>query len=243
MFTGVAFFQEASGDVTIATGGVMSTYTSGSIIYQLHTFDTPGTFTFEVTSAPAGKTFSYLIVGGGAGAGYYQSGVNFGGGGGGGKANEGISYSVTVASYQVIVGTGGNPNANTGTGNPSNDSWGGTSSVFSVYSTGGTPGRTNGTDGGGDGRAAGTGRVGLTSSITGTAKGYAGGGQNSAYLATALEVMGGGRGQRVSAEFATVGATATGGGGGAQGYSGAPGAIIGKRGGSGIVIISYVKDN
>jgi autotransporter-associated beta strand protein len=77
-----------------ATGGAI-TY-SGA--YIIHTFTNSGTF-----SVSSGGTLDYLVVGGGGGGGGY-----IGGGGGAGGFRTGGGYPVTVQSYAVTVGAGGN---------------------------------------------------------------------------------------------------------------------------------------
>jgi len=80
-----------------ATGGTLTTYTSGGLIYNVHTFTSSGTFT--VTS---GVSVNYLVVGGGGGG-----GSSTGGGGGAGQVATG-TLSATPQSYPVTIGSGGN---------------------------------------------------------------------------------------------------------------------------------------
>ena len=85
------------GEIITATGGTISTYTSGGITYRLHTFTSSGTFGVSA----GGGSVDYLIVGGGGGGGYLEAG-----GGGGGYVLSG-SQSVSITNYTVTVGTGG----------------------------------------------------------------------------------------------------------------------------------------
>ena len=80
-----------------ATGGVISDYTSGNTIYRSHIFTSSGTF--SVTSAPAGASVEYLIVGGGAAGGGSVDGLGGGGGGGAG--------AIKYATGQPITSTPG----------------------------------------------------------------------------------------------------------------------------------------
>ena len=68
----------------VATGGTLTTYTSGSVTYNVHTFNSSGTFTVL-----NGGTATYLIVAGGGGG-----GGSYGGGGGAGGLLSGTA-SVT----------------------------------------------------------------------------------------------------------------------------------------------------
>ena len=117
-----------------ATGGTVTTYTTGGITYNVHTFTSNGTL--NVTS---GGSVNYLVVGGGGGG-----GISTGGGGGGGQVATG-TLSATVQSYSVTIGSGG------ATGGWPNGGIKGASSVFgSVTALGGGGGtcqtRTSTTD-------------------------------------------------------------------------------------------------
>jgi hypothetical protein len=126
----------SSSIASIASGGTITSNDS----YTIHTFTTPGTYTFTATST---RTVEVLIVGGGGGGGY-----NIGGGGGGG----GVVYMPAVnitsgTNYSIVVGDGGNPDTN-----------GQNSTAFSAVAVGGGRGGTYDSDGvaGGSGGGAGS---------------------------------------------------------------------------------------
>ena len=78
-----------------ATGGTISTYSSGGVTYRQHVFTGSGTF-----SVSSGGNVQVLIVGAGGGGGMLG-----GGGGGGGVAV--ASGTVTATNYSITVGNGG----------------------------------------------------------------------------------------------------------------------------------------
>jgi len=87
----------------VATGGTVTTYTTGGTTYKVHTFTSSGTF--NVTS---GGPVDVLLVGGGGGGGYYLGAqVGGGGGGGGGQVVYQTGVSVSLGSFPVTVGSGG----------------------------------------------------------------------------------------------------------------------------------------
>jgi hypothetical protein len=104
--SGMAVFSRTyvppSGGVS-ATGGTVTTYSSGGTTYNLHTFTSGGTF--EVTS---GGSIDFLIVGGGGGSnpngagGFYDAC-----GGGGGRVVYQTNVVISTGSFPVVVGTGG----------------------------------------------------------------------------------------------------------------------------------------
>ena len=276
----------------VATGGTVTTYTSGGYSYNVHTFTGDGTFT--VTSA-SGGTVNYLVIGGGGGGGGNTGG---GGGAGGFLANTATvtggntAYAVTVGSggpggtgnanpggfgtngnpssfgsfATASGGGGGAPNAASGAANGKAGGSGGGAS-WSDTNSGGTGGAATGTPssqgnaggaclawggpyapGGGGGASApgvagnkqnpgANGGAGLTSSITGTPKTYAGGGGGGAFNSTGGTGGTGGGGNGGSGGVGTAGTANTGGGGGGQGGNNGSAA---PSGGSGVVIISYV---
>ena len=102
-----------------ATGGTATTYTSGSVNYQVHTFTSSGTFNVNSGS----KQADVLMVAGGAGGGN----DNAGGGGAGGllyfgsetpKTPNGGRITLTPGSYQIVIGAGGAGGAETGGATP-----------------------------------------------------------------------------------------------------------------------------
>ena len=111
-----------------ATGGVISDYTSGSNVYRAHIFTSSGTFAVtQIGSFPA--DVEYLVVAGGGGGGGASGG---GGGAGGFRTNlsghplAGSSYGVSVGSYTVTVGAGGD-------GSPGASPWAGTQGANSEF--------------------------------------------------------------------------------------------------------------
>jgi hypothetical protein len=87
-----------------ATGGSVTTYTSGGQDYKVHTFTSTGTFTVESGTATA----DVLVVAGGGGAGSCPaSNSNGGGGGGAGGFLFFKNVSLNAGSYSCTVGAGG----------------------------------------------------------------------------------------------------------------------------------------
>jgi len=85
-----------------ATGGTITTFTSGNVTYQVHTFTTSSSFVVSSLGSLGDQAIvDYLVVGGGGGG-----GTNGGGGGGGGQVIAG-TYTPTVDSFTITVGTGG----------------------------------------------------------------------------------------------------------------------------------------
>ena len=100
----------------VASGGIISDYTSGSGVYRAHVFTSSGIF--NVTEiGNQGANIEYLVVAGGGGGGYAQpTQVMAGGGGAGGLRTNltghplaGAAYAVSTSpgSYTVTVGAGG----------------------------------------------------------------------------------------------------------------------------------------
>ena len=89
----------------IATGGTVTTYSSGGTNYKVHKFTSSGTLT-----VPSGLTLSNVTCvacAGGAGSGAYGNGGGGGGGGGGGSTGSYTISSITAGSYTITVGAGG----------------------------------------------------------------------------------------------------------------------------------------
>ena len=79
-----------------ATGGTITTYSSGGIDYKVHSFTSTGNTTFNVL---AGGDVEYLIVaGGGGGGGYAPEPGSPGGGGGAGGLLTGSFANLPVGS-------------------------------------------------------------------------------------------------------------------------------------------------
>ena len=127
-----------------ATGGIITEQKIGNITYRIHSFTSPGTTPFNVTSL--GNTngeVQYLVVGGG-GAGGSSPGGSTAGGGGAGHMIEGTT-TVTTGVNPVIVGQGGQPNNSPRASRGGN---GGESSFRNISAPGGGGGGTwNTTDG------------------------------------------------------------------------------------------------
>lgn len=245
---------------TVATGGSITSYTSGGVNYKAHTFTSSGTFTIS-TAGDFHDNIEYLIVAGGGGGGGNRQSVGCGGGGGAGGMRTGNITSWSAQGYTVTVGSGGSGGGNTGTG-----STGSNSSVFGVTSNGGGGGgsgqNANGNSGGSGGgggyqRSAGSGTSGQGNSggaglgngnpfngggggganSAGSSNRSAGSGtSNSLNNSTVTYAIGGQGGAEVSQHGATGGSANTGGGGGAG--AGQP-PSSGKTGNSGIVVIRY----
>ena len=94
---------------TEASGGVVSDYAIGPLVYRTHIFT--GSGTLNVTGiGDLGGNAEYLVVAGGGGGGH-----NVGGGGGAGGLRTNLSghplaggtYTLSAGSYTVTVGAGG----------------------------------------------------------------------------------------------------------------------------------------
>jgi hypothetical protein len=133
-----------------ATGGTITTYSSGGNNYKVHTFTSSGTF----TSLGVGPV-DVLIVAGGGGGGTCNTSEQGGGGGGAGGfiTSSGTSGRNTSAissptvqpqSYTVTVGSGGTGGA---FAEDQPGTQGGNSSVFGITAIGGGGGGGNSTEG------------------------------------------------------------------------------------------------
>lgn len=138
----------------VATGGVKTTYQSGSNVWVSHTFTSSGTFTISQGQINA----AVLLVGGGGGG---RSGSVVGvGGEGGGAGGYVLSGSVlfttasvgvpfVTASYNVIVGSGGLQNVVGASSSLSASfSYAGAPNLISAF--GGGAGSGSGASGGGE---------------------------------------------------------------------------------------------
>ena len=88
-----------------ATGGTITTYSSGGTDYKSHTFTSTGNLVL-----PESGNVDYLIVAGGGGGG--NAGANTGawgagGGGGAGGVLTGTALALTAQTYTITVGDGG----------------------------------------------------------------------------------------------------------------------------------------
>jgi hypothetical protein len=234
-----------------ASGGTVSTFTSGSDTYVYHTFTNSGTL--NVTTGVT-NTAQVLVVGGGAGS--PEAGGFFNVGGGGGGANYSQSVTLTSGSYTITVGNGGAINGGGGSSELSGSGLsiigggGQTSGVSGTpqsYAVGSSSGVTGG-GGAGAGAvggnatagAGGNGGDGLYSVIsgTGTYYGAGGGGGVNGYSQVYPVGLGG-------ANNGGVGGSRTADPGAGTVYGGAAGGIGfyvssgGKTGGKGVVIVTY----
>ena len=150
-----------------ATGGTVSSYTSGGIFYKVHTFTSSGTFTAET----AGTIDVVRIAGGGSGGG--SGGTDGAGGGGAGGMLESLNVGITAASYSVVIGAGGaGSNAATNGNSGTNTSFSGlTTCIGGGFGSAEASNRVagNGGSGGGAGGHSGTPGSGTTG------QGYGGG--------------------------------------------------------------------
>ena len=80
-----------------ATGGTITTYTSGSTNYKAHTFT--GSGTFAVTFSPADQVVDFLVIAGGGGV-YPEDRA---GGGGAGGYREFTGVTITAGAAAPVV--------------------------------------------------------------------------------------------------------------------------------------------
>lgn len=244
----VATASHASPSFISATGGTVTT--DGN--YKIHTFTSSGVFT--VTSVSSTPTVDFLVVGGGGGGGGgYASGNNPGGAGGGaGGVIYQLSSSISVGSYDVIVGDGG-AGGLAGTSNYGTNGTSGSNSSFnSLIAIGGgygatfhdpynsNPGGNGGSGGGGEYSSGGTGTSGQGyaggSSAGGSQGGAGGGGGGAASVGTNSNInVGGAGGSALSNNITGTTVYYGGGGGGGGGGVGAGYGVGGTNAGSGSV--------
>ena len=217
-----------TGAIAAPTGGAETTYTDSGTDYVVRSFLSGTT---DLVFNKAG-TVDYLLVAGG-GAGGYSA---IPGGGGAGGLLTATSFSVSVATYPIVVGAGG-------VGSSSEASDGGNTAAFSLTAVGGGAGgvgpgtigaRSGGSGGGGDGYsgagAAGTAGQG-NSGGSGVNHGAGGGGGAGAVGATAVSPSGGNGGVGLSNSLRTNSGVFYAGGGGGNKWTGSVGA--GGNGGGG----------
>lgn len=90
----------------IATGGTITTFTSGGLNYKRHTFTGAGTKTFTVLSNP--RPFTLLVIGGGgSGGGGFIGAIGYSGGSGGGGGGYETTITLSVGDNSGTVGQGG----------------------------------------------------------------------------------------------------------------------------------------
>jgi hypothetical protein len=102
----IGFARLSGPGYIVATGGTVSR--DGDFL--IHTFTGSGTFSVTaLSSSPGLNSLTYLIVAGGGGGGQ-TFGSAAGGGGAGGFLNS--SFTATISSYPVLVGSGGPSDTN-----------------------------------------------------------------------------------------------------------------------------------
>lgn len=132
MYIPTTFFG-ANGGYIVSSGGTQGSFVSGSQPYGYNLFTTPGTASFTILSGSVNNA-RLVIIGAGGGGGRGNDGVSFDEAAGGGGAGGIVTYTnlpITVGTYNIVVGTGGNPGSQFGlipTG-----SNGGTSSLQYTY--------------------------------------------------------------------------------------------------------------
>jgi hypothetical protein len=238
-------FADVGADALFVTASGGTETTSGD--FKIHTFTGPGTFTVSSAGNACGSnTVSYVVVAGGAGAGYNRSG----GGGAGGfreskastdtytasplNATSGPGYNLPVSAqaYSIVVGGGGAAGCATGsicTGPGRNGS---NSSFSTITAAGGGGGGCANTDGLpiSGGRAGGSGGgAGNCSGPDGTPR--PGGAGNTPPVSPAQGQNGGASGACTPGNYISAGA-----GGGGAGAVGADVSVSqqGANGGNGV---------
>lgn len=192
--------RKSSTIYTIATGGTVTTYTEGGLIYKQHVFNySTSNLTFAVTEIGTDPSIEVWAwgAGGGGGADRGARGVQYFTGGSGARAY--MKYNIAKTSYTVSVGKGGGPAAGgciAGTG-------GGAAGTSSAGYNGGRGGHP---------------------SVQGCSSPGGGGGAGTSFLLGSTELLvaaGGGGGGGV--ETGSIGSGGRGGGGGQAGQTGAQG--------------------
>ncbi len=227
-----------------ATGGTITTYSSGGTNYKIHTFLASGTFN---TGVLGGSADILAVAGGGGGGNNFGMATSTAGGGGGGG---GLVYASGVSlsgSYLITVGDGGNKGAGIAAGDTTGIN-GGNSIVAGIitalgggggYGSYSTADARDGGSGGGGGYGTDIGGDAISYSGTGTGYGndggdnypaapYTGGGGGGAGGAGGNGDSGGagdgGAGRSYASEFGEVGGASgvfSGGGGGGAGVNAA----------------------
>ena len=247
-------WQSTSDRYLQASGGIVTTYYSGGVLWAAHTFTSSGTFSV-VSAPPNNNTVEYLVVAGGGG-GNNGGGVGGGGGGAGGfRTGIGLTVSSAPGVYTISVGSGGArgeaPAVNVATrGNPSFISSPGITSITSTGGGAGVGGNTTftpGTQPGGSGGGSGTNDPGYTPFGTGAGntpptsppQGNPGGfgsdvweGGGGGGAGAAGSILNGGNGSSSSISGSSV-TYAGGGGGGRNTWQGGGSAGSGGSGGGG----------
>jgi len=191
-----------------ATGGTVTTYSSGGTTYTVHTFTATDDFTVTV-----GGLIDVLIVGGGgSGSMDFQSFATGGGGGGGGEVLYITAYDVSPGTYSAIIGEGG-LNEGGGFGGTAYD--GDPSSIFSYTANGGQKRASEDDKNGG---TSGSGNLGGI----GTVSGGGGGGGAGDVGSNSIGAKGGNGGDGLPYDISGTMTYYGGGGGGSAAFLGPP---------------------
>ena len=102
----------------IASGGMINDYPSGGNIYRAHVFLGSGTYTVSRQSNdPTIPSSQDVLVVGAGGAGATRTpGPGYSGGGGSGGVSEAPGKTLANGDYKIIIGAGGAPGGDTGSG-------------------------------------------------------------------------------------------------------------------------------
>ena len=99
-----------------ATGGVISDYVDGPLVYRAHVFTASGAFTVNVLSQNPNipDNIDVLSIGGGGAGGWTPAYGGGGGGAGGLHYRTGLTLPGGASTYPVTIGAGGGGAATTG---------------------------------------------------------------------------------------------------------------------------------
>ena len=253
--TGTDAMKAAAGAASghVATGGVISEYTSGSDIYRAHVFTSSGTFNVTTVGDIDSEVEFLVVAGGGGGGGSRDNYAGQGGGGAGGlitnvpgvstpagspnpsvNLSRALDFPVTDGgTYPVVVGAGGVGGYYPGGGFPNGTGDTGSPSVLTHPSS---PYTVTANGGGG-----GAGAMNESGNATG---GGSGGGGSSYYKRPGGDASPnsnptrqGHPGGQGAAGAGPQSSGAGGGGAGGGGYAGTePGGTTGAKGGLGVAV-------
>ena len=120
----------------LATGGTISTFTSGANTWRIHAFTSNASFVANKT-----LTADILLVGGGGAGGYGYGDQDTGkGGGGAGGVLWGQNRTINAGSYSMSIGQGGNYRPNGTNSTPPAGENGNNTTAFGVTAFGGGAG-------------------------------------------------------------------------------------------------------
>ena len=101
--------KNVSGSFINASGGLETTITIGSSNYRVHTYYSTSSFIVSQLRESPNNTIEYLCIAGGGGGGSPFNATSGGGGGAGGMRSG--SFTPTLGTYIMTVGSGGAPGA------------------------------------------------------------------------------------------------------------------------------------